>query len=252
MPLSDFQFSYLGRNYSFQAHHPLDISLPIVGGVDNPNCYYAEAVQYDVIRFGAFVGSVAEGGSCNYQKVSFTPHGNGTHTECFGHISADKTATVYRCLNQFMFFAELISVSPEVQGSDKIIDLAQIQAKYSGSKAEALIIRTLPNDSSKKTRQYSGSNPPYLLPEVGSWLADEGIKHLLIDLPSVDREEDGGLLAMHKAFWQFPHQVRRDCTITELIFVDDTIQDGLYLLHLQVPSFELDAVPSKPVLYRLF
>ncbi|MGB1217373.1 MAG: cyclase family protein, partial [Saprospiraceae bacterium] len=74
---------------------------------------------------------------------------------------------------------------------------------------------------------------------------------LLIDLPSVDREEDGGALLSHKAFWNYPKKPRTDCTITELIYIPDMVEDGMYLLNIQIASFEIDVSPSKPVLYRI-
>lgn len=33
------------------------------------------------------------------------------------------------------------------------------------------------------------------------------VKHLLVDLPSVDRENDGGRLAAHRIFWNLPVDV---------------------------------------------
>ena len=76
--------------------------------------------------------------------------------------------------------------------------------------------------------------------------------NLLTDLPSVDREEDGGKLLAHKAWWKYPGaEIRHSATITELIFARDSIADGLFLLNLQIASFEIDASPSKPVLYAL-
>ena len=77
------------------------------------------------------------------------------------------------------------------------------------------------------------------------------IKHLLIDTPSVDRESDGGELAFHHAFWGVPDNLNFDRTITELIFVEDEIVDGTYILDLQVAPFENDAAPSRPVLYKI-
>ncbi len=41
-----------------------------------------------------------------------------------------------------------------------------------------------------------------------------------------------------------------DATITELIFVPNKIRDDDYILNLQIASFENDAAPSKPVLYK--
>jgi hypothetical protein len=99
--------------------------------------------------------------------------------------------------------------------------------------------------------QYSGNNPTYLESALGEFLASQNVKHLLVDLPSVDREEDGGALATHHAFWQYPQNTRLDATISELIFVNNEIADGFYLLNLQIASFESDASPSKPVLYKL-
>ena len=72
----------------------------------------------------------------------------------------------------------------------------------------------------------------------------------MIDTPSVDREEDGGVLAFHHAFWQVPENPQFDKTITELIFVDNSIKDGVYLLELQMAAFENDASPSRPTLYK--
>jgi arylformamidase len=112
-----------------------------------------------------------------------------------------------------------------------------------------LIIRTLPNDKSKLTRNYNKTNPPYLEESLATYLNKQGIFHLLVDLPSLDREEDGGKLSAHKAFWGIPNKLRPSATITELIYVPNEVKDGTYLLNLQIAAFELDATPSKPVLY---
>ena len=117
--------------------------------------------------------------------------------------------------------------------------------------AEALVIRTLPNAKSKLTCRYSGTNPAYFHHEAIQHFVKNGVKHLLVDLPSVDREEDGGKLLAHKAFWNYPENPRTDCTISELIYVPDKVPDGNYLLNIQITALEMDASPSKPVLYEL-
>ena len=73
---------------------------------------------------------------------------------------------------------------------------------------------------------------------------------MLIDLPSVDKEKDEGELLAHKAFWNYPLAPRLDATITEFIYVPTSILDGYYMLNLQIASFENDATPSKPILYK--
>ena len=116
---------------------------------------------------------------------------------------------------------------------------------------EALIIRTKPNDHSKMQRQYSGTNFPYLTLGAMQRIVDAGVQHLLIDLPSVDREEDGGALAAHHLFWNVPAEPNFQKTITELIYVPNEIADGMYVLNLQVSNFANDAAPSRPMLFDL-
>ena len=122
---------------------------------------------------------------------------------------------------------------------------------------KAIIIRTIPNLISKKHKNYSKTNPPYLSEEAAIFIREIGIQHLLIDLPSVDREEDEGKLLAHKAFWNVKDvnnlndDARLNCTITEMIFVENEVQDGNYILNLQIASFENDASPSKPILYKI-
>ena len=118
-------------------------------------------------------------------------------------------------------------------------------------KRDAVIIRTLPNLEEKKNRQYSNTNPTYMLEETAVFLKEKGIKHLLIDLPSVDKEKDEGKLLAHNAFWNTGGPLRMDATITEFIYVPNHVKDGEYLLNLMIAPFENDATPSKPILYKI-
>jgi kynurenine formamidase len=160
-------------------------------------------------------------------------------------------------LKQFFFTAELISVEPENIDDDFVITKKQIQKSLNGKFPSAIVIRTLPNLDEKKHRNYSKTNPPYLSEEAAIFIRESGIQHLLIDLPSVDREEDEGKLLAHKAFWNVKDianlndDSRLDSTITEMIFVPNEILDGSYLLNIQIASFENDASPSKPILYKI-
>ena len=88
-------------------------------------------------------------------------------------------------------------------------------------------------------------------PAALAWLADCGYTHLLTDLPSVDREEDGGALSAHHAWWNYPQNPRTNASITELIVVPTAAADGLYLLNLSFAPIESDAAPSRPVIYPL-
>ena len=244
------QLSYQGKNYQADLSQPLDISLPL-SAKQQVKCFHAPDFQTEPLVAGDFIGSVEAGAPVNFFNVHLNPHGNGTHTECMGHLS-DKGYTINQELRQFHFLAELISITPAILvNGDQVITLALLQQELAENKPEALIIRTLPNDLGKLQRDYSGTNPSYLAVEAVEWMVAIGVKHLLLDLPSIDREEDGGALAGHKTFWQFPGEERLDCTVTELIFVPNEVEDGQYLLNLQIAAFELDATPSKPVLYHI-
>ncbi len=105
-----------------------------------------------------------------------------------------------------------------------MISKKQLQYALGNKKREALVVRTLPNTREKLTKQYSHTNPPYLLEEAARFLFEKEIAHLLIDLPSIDREDDGGDLLAHKAFWDSEGTPRKRATITEFIFVPNTIK----------------------------
>lgn len=237
--------------FSVNLNTPLDISIPLRSGIANPNCYYADNPSFTPIVKDDFIGNVERGGPCNHLRINLAPHGNGTHTECYGHISPDPNATINQCLKRFHFIANLVSIQTKRMSSgDQIIRWSDLASKVS-SWVEALVIRTLPNHPNKYTAQYSGTNPPYLERKVAQNAAQNGISHLLVDLPSVDKENDGGKLPVHHDFWNYPVHTRQQSTITELIYVPNTVKDGLYLLNLQIASLESDASPSKPVLYPL-
>ena len=244
------------NNFNIDLSKPIDISLPLSNTDANPIAWYIEKPVIEPVTFENWTGKVSEGSSTNFNNIFFNPHGHGTHTECLGHMTHD-FYSINQCLKQFFFMAELVSISPEERNDDFVITKSQIENSLNGKTPEAIIIRTLPNNSDKKSKNYSHTNPPYLLEEAATYIREIGIKHLLIDLPSVDREEDEGKLLAHKAFWNVKNttilndDARLDCTITELIYVDDSVSDGTYLLSLQIASFENDASPSKPVLYSL-
>jgi kynurenine formamidase len=246
-----FSCTINGKRFEANLREPVDISIPLSVDGKNPSCYWADPAKAETIVMGDFIGSVKQGGPVNYQKITITPHGNGTHTECYGHITAE-TQTLNQCLRQFHFTAELITVTPEIKPSgDYVISKEELLSKVRFPGVNALVIRTMPNDDAKLIRHYSGTNPPYLEGEAARWMAQNHIDHLLIDLPSIDREVDGGQLSAHKQFWQYPANIRTGATITELIYVPASVNDGLYLLILQITSLETDASPSKPLLYKL-
>lgn len=243
--------NYLGHTYQASLADPIDISIPLIPGSDAPNCFWAPHFDAVPVRSGDWIGDTRQGGDVNFKTVTLNPHGNGTHTESVGHI-ATEAITINEVLTDFHFVGLVVSIYPQaLPGGDRVLSTQQIIDAIGSDRPQALIIRTMPNSEDKRRRVYSGTNPPYLDASAIAYIVSIGIEHLLLDLPSVDREQDGGALAGHKAFWDYPATLDRKKTITEMIFVNNSVSDGLYLLNLQIVSFEIDASPSKPILYQL-
>lgn len=238
------------RKIEIDLSKPLDISIPLSASKQNVNAWYVDEPEIEPATDGDWVASVKNGACINFNNIFFNPHAHGTHTECVGHITG-QGQTINQSLKQFFFHAEVITVAPEKLGEDQVISKKQLQFAIGNKKRDAIIIRTIPNTNEKLSRQYSHTNPPYLLEDAAIYLREKGVKHLLIDLPSIDKEKDDCQLLAHNAFWNTKGQIRLDATITEFIFVPNTVEDGCYFLNLQIAPFENDATPSKPVLYKV-
>jgi len=241
---------YNTKKIKIDISQPLDISIPITGKSTNVNAWYLEPPKIAPEVIDGESVSVANGAVVNFNTITFNPHSHCTHTETVGHIT-EKVYSINKQLKQFFFLAEVVTVAPEKLGDDYVISKKQLQFAIGNKKRDAIIIRTLPNTKEKKSRQYSNTNPTYLLEDAATYLKIKEVKHLLIDLPSVDKEQDGGALLAHNAFWNTKGKLRLDATITEFIYVSNKIEDGSYMLNLQIAPFENDATPSKPILYKI-
>ncbi len=234
----------------------IDLSDPFTDQGNGPLAWGVQHPSYTPVRIGDFVGSVKEGGAVNFRDLFLNPHGNGTHTECHGHIT-DTVHSVNRGWERPFHKALLLEVAPIEQKradppkekGDAVITKSSLEKELEKAKGiTALILRTHPY-SGERPRNYSGSNPPYFDPDVMEMLREKGILHLLTDLPSVDKENDGGQLPAHHTFWNVPDDPDHERTITELIHVPEGTPEGVYILDLQVAPVENDAAPSRPLIF---
>lgn len=229
----------------------VDISIPLRFDGAQPNAFGAAPATAIVL------GDTRTGSSVNYAQYTLTPHCNGTHTECVGHITTERIY-IRDCLRDVLMSAFLISVEPELKGGGDLIITADAlrQANVeAGAGSDALIVRTLPNDESKLERRYSSdTRPAYFSESAIESILIYGFTHMLTDLPSIDRIDDGGKLLNHKMFWGFDATSntyaasRMYSTVTEMIYVPSNVQDGRYTLNLQIAPFQADAAPSRPIL----
>jgi kynurenine formamidase len=225
-------------DYRADLNKPIDISIPVSFGKKQLSAFGGAPARRKAYKAGSFVGDVRLGGSCNCEVYEFSPHLNGTHTECVGHITKERMS-VQEAAQESLLAATLLTVKPK----NGVITKSML--RLDENFLDALVIRTLPNDKGKSTRDYSKSEPPYFAPEAMKYIASLGVRHLLVDFPSVDKADDAKLVN-HRIFWR---KNARKKTITELIYVPDGVKDGRYLLNLQVAAFEGDAAPSRPILY---
>jgi len=263
-----------GRAYRIDPS-PIDISIPLRFDGPQPNAYGVPPASSMPCAAGELVGDTREGGSCNFEEYTLIPHCNGTHTECVGHITRERIS-VRDCLEDVFIPALLITAAPSyasdtgekysipIDAADRLITKQVLEAAVAAAdkpvpyRQVALIIRTLPNDDRKLTRQYVDEIPPYFTTAAMEFIAECGFKHLLVDLPSIDRLYDEGKLSNHRIFWSVDQgsyatdqKTRLGSTITEFIFVPNRIEDGAYVLNLQIAPFASDASPSRPVLFRV-
>lgn len=271
------------REVSIDLSKPVSLAIELRFSAQSgqPRHFGAPPASSRPFAVPGFSGSVEHGASCNCQTLTLTPHCNGTHTECVGHLTREP-ADAYSIVPFGLLPALLLSVEPSEakpggesteptpQPGDSLITKSAILESWANANSNAntktpadfapsaLVIRTLPNSPDKQHRDYTGQMPPYLSREAASLLVERGIEHLIVDLPSIDRSHDEGRLTAHRIFFGLPRgsttltqATRPRSTVTELAFIPDATPDGPYLLELQVPAFRGDAVPSRPLLYRL-
>tara|TARA_Y100001968_G_C19355074_1_gene716731 strand:+ start:644 stop:1399 length:756 start_codon:yes stop_codon:yes gene_type:complete len=238
-----------GVYYNVNLKSSIDISVSI--NPDGILAWGAPKLKIEPFQESGWVGDVSTGSPVNFNNILFNPHAHSTHTECVGHISPQKES-LNKELTDFFFISKLITLSPKKKSRDCVITKKMVSDVFvNHNQIDALIIRTIPNEINKREKNYSHTNPPYFLKEAMDYIVNQGVRHLLVDVPSVDKEKDGGQLVAHKSFWKFPDDIRHGCTITELIYVPNSIEDGMYLLNLQCVPFENDASPSRPLLFKL-
>jgi len=243
-----------------------DISIPINFNGEQPNTYGVDGATSKPYQDGQFIGDTRKGGPCNFETYSFTPHCNGTHTECIGHIT-DERVSVLSSLNQEMIRATLVSVTPKNTTENYIPDLNKEDLVITKEDLESqlkdidpaflqgLIVRTTPNFEDKKSRDYMKVTPAFFSIDAMEYIVSLGVDHLLVDTPSLDRLLDDGYLSAHNIFWETKEKKfnpnTQNKTITEMIFVPSSLEDGAYLLNLQIPAFVSDAAPSRPIIYKI-
>lgn len=236
------------KTYSTDLSKGIDLSSVLGKPGEELKAWSTEDVDISPVQRGDWIASVALGSPVNFYNIKFNPHGNGSHTETIGHISPQRES-INTFLKQHHLIARLVDLRPQSKNGDEVITLSDLigkDLKWEG--LDALVVRT---GDYGPGHDFSNTNAPYFEPELLAYVRDRGIQHFLVDLPSVDREEDEGKLLAHHAFWNYPDSPRKEATISELLRIAPEVEQGLYLLNLQTAAFENDAAPCRPLIFSL-
>jgi len=237
------------------------IAMPLDPHGAQPAFFTTRPANARPLQVGDFIGDMRRGGSCNAETVEFTPHCHGTHTECLGHVTRE-CQVVQETIYAAPVLARLVSLRPgpgSNRGDPPRFSRAALEAVLADLRVppvEALVVRTLPNDPARMVRAYlDAPDYPIFGPQAMDWLSAQPLKHLLVDMPSLDIPRDEGKLANYRAWWGLDGRPappgfdpgRR--SVTEMVFVPDELADGLYWLHLELAPLVGEATPSRPMLY---
>ena len=167
-------FEHGDQRYSGRLTEARSIAIDLDFDGDQPNHFAAPKANRKPLSAGSFVGRTSEGGSCNVDVIEMVPHCNGTHSETVSHIVSENVA-VGQTLIKPVMLAMLITVKPMKAGgvadsyrpalvdSDTVIleaDIDAAAARYAATQPDALIVRTLPNSTDKRSRRYGDDKQP--------------------------------------------------------------------------------------------
>lgn len=242
------------------------MTIAVRRGAEGPSAWGIPAATSTPFTAGDFVASVAAGGSVNCDVWSLTVHSAGTHTETALHVVKDGAPTIDQIEFAPLIDAVVVNVAPvplaatgesypgEARPEDHVVSADALRTAFDGLSvpidgALVVLTGTLRTDSDA---HFSDEIPPYFTTEAMRWIARVARpRHLLVDLPSVDRLWDGGLVANHKEFWGVAtdHVACPERTITEFVRAAPEATTGYAQLQLSVSSWRSDAAPSRVTLH---
>ncbi|ARU60602.1 arylformamidase [Tumebacillus avium] len=180
-----------------------------------------------------WVLTMREGGSCNVSKITMSPH-LGTHADAPYHYHDQGATTEQADLNLYIGEALVVDVP-----SMPLVTLEFVQG-LDVTGVQRLLFKT----SSFPDPHVFSTNFTAIAPEAALYLAEQGVRLIGIDTPSVD-PADSKTLDAHNAFFQSGLHILENLRL-------DAVPQGRYeLIALPLHLVGSDASPVRAILRQL-
>lgn len=231
------------------------------GETRSPNAFHLSPITAKTVEFeGQFIGDVRRGGSCNVDTLQYVPHGI-THLETSAHIlNPDAVPPTVKDiplenLSGIVYLMDLSHLGTQ-KGESIPRDVVREKLEKITLPVSMLALKTraslLP-----QAYDFSGKDFLSLAPETAKVIHDyrspNRIDCLILDLPSIDPESDGGKLSAHRNFFGLPLpgievEDREKRALVELAWFGG-LEEGYYYAVITPPRFETHAV-STGIVFR--
>ena len=260
-----------GKTVRFRLGEPRSVSREVLFKPEgiSVNAFHLPRIRSRTLESeGQFIGDVKRGGSCNVDLLSYVPHGL-THIETSAHIlSPDSNPPTIKdippghlCGIVYLIDLTRLGTEPGGQIPGKEIE---IKLRQNTIPISMLALKTraslLPFDYDFSGKDFLSLSPEaakeihdYTFSGSGSFSLQQRINCLLLDLPSIDAEADGGKLQAHRNFFGLggTGHSGEDCekrALVELAWFSN-LNEGYYYGMITPPSFQTHAV-STGIVFR--
>ncbi len=176
--------------------------------------------------------SMEESGSVNVGQLTMSAH-TGTHIDAPFHFDNEGKRVIELDINLYIGPAKVIHLT------DRESICVEDLRSHDLSNVTRLLIYT----GAWKNRSAFPNTIPHIEPEVASYLAEQGVKLIGLDLPSVDMLDSKELPAHHEL-------TRHGLHILEGLVLDDIAPGSYELAALPLPLTEADGSPVRAVLRK--
>lgn len=248
-----------GKGRRFRLGEPQSVSREVFfkGETRSSNAFYLPRISSRTFELeGQFLGDVRRGGSCNVDILKYAAHGL-THLETSAHIlSPDANPPTVKDipLETLSGIVYLIDLSHLGTKQGELVPWEAIRAKLERNRLPISML-ALKTRASLLPQDYDFSGKDFLsvAPETAKGihdyrLTDSRIDCLILDIPSIDPEKDGGKLLAHRNFFGLPAAGidvvdTEKRALVELAWFSG-LKEGYYYALITPPRFQTDAVAT--------